>query len=84
MSTGEWYKQGANQNKKLVALATALKQKRAKNKKSPGNPTISATSNPATEPGNVPWYWVQVQVVQYSWQERRKMGTERHVYASPP
>ena len=51
-STGEWDKQSAEHNKIMVALATALKQELAKNRKSPGNPTSSATKTPATDPGN--------------------------------
>ena len=51
-STGECDKQGANHNKVMVALATALKQERAKNKKSPGKPKSSVTKTPATETGN--------------------------------
>ena len=49
---GKWDKQGADHNKVLVALATALKQELDNNNKRPGNPTISATKTPATEPGN--------------------------------
>ena len=51
-STGEWDKQSAEHNKVMVALATALKQERAKNKKSPGKPNSSVTNTPATETGN--------------------------------
>ena len=50
--TGEWDNQGADHNKVLIALFTALKQERANNKKIPGNPTISATKTPTTDPVN--------------------------------
>ena len=51
-STSEWENQEDNHNKVLVALATSLKQELAKNKKTPVNPNISATNNPATETAN--------------------------------
>ena len=51
-STGKWDKQGAEHNKVLVVLDTALKQERSNNKKRPGKPTSSATKTPSTETGN--------------------------------
>ena len=51
-SNGEWYKQGDDQNKVMVALATYLKQERSKNKNIPSNLTRSTTKTTATEPGN--------------------------------
>ena len=42
----------ADHNKILVAMATSLKQEHAKNKKIPGNFTISVTNTADTEPGN--------------------------------
>ena len=58
-STGEWYNKGANHNKVLVDLATALKQEHANNNKSPGIPIRSATKTPVIEPVNstVPPAW---------------------------
>ena len=50
-STGEWDKQGADQQKVLIALATALKQERAKNKKQSTDARAATTANTNAKTG---------------------------------
>ena len=51
-STREWDKQGADQNKVLVALVTSLKQEHAKENKTSDKSTRIVTNTTAKNPGN--------------------------------